>query len=247
MAVAWRWGLLRTSVGLVLLFSSFTMSSALERTAVRASEDRSGRDWAAGTTCTTSYFNTCNGWLWIWGGWHDDDRVGMLVEPCCQETSGATLVATTYHAWTGAYSGRGYTGVASIYTADANGCPQTLLANQELLVRTGDNVVLWGLPVSQPIVMVYDFRGVYGEQPIVFPTDHPAAGPTGPAACGTCYPTDRVPHSFDYGNATTVLCPGSPLDDGTCNAEWLYWAASFACHPTSVDASSWGALKNLYR
>jgi hypothetical protein len=50
-----------------------------------------------------------------------------------------------------------------------------------------------------------------------------------------------------YGNATTTLCPGEPLNDGVCDAEWLLWEAAFTCATVSVEPQSWGSVKALYR
>ncbi|MBZ0267963.1 hypothetical protein K8I85_07395, partial [bacterium] len=88
--------------------------------------------------------------------------------------------------------------------------------------------------------------GYPGPRPAAFPTDHPAAGPTGPQACDLCYPSTRTIHTFRFGNADSPLCPGSPLNDGVCDAEALYWSAQFSC-AISVEPTSWGSLKNLYR
>ena len=71
------------------------------------------------------------------------------------------------------------------------------------------------------------------------------AGPTGPEACGTCYPTTRPNHSFDYGTAGSPACPGSPFNDGICDAQ-LFWNADLAS-TASVESRSWGTIKGLSR
>jgi hypothetical protein len=224
-----------------------TPTSALEKTTARA-RDRDPGDWAAGTTCSVSYYNTCTGWIWVWGGWEPLTRLGMVVEPCCGSSEVSTLVATNLYAWNGnAPPGRGYTGIVEVSTADPNGCPGTPLASHALLPDSGDNVLLWGIPVSGPLVVQFESQSGLFPSPVEWATDHPAAGPTGPAACGLCYPSTRTIHSFHYGNATTVLCPGSPLNDGVCDAEWLLWAASFTCASVSTEATSWSAIKDMYR
>ena len=81
-------------------------------------------------------------------------------------------------------------------------------------------------------------------------TDHPAAGPTGPQACGLCFPSTRSTHTFLYGTPASPLCPGEPLNDGVCDAELLGWSVTYACvhdGPDAVEQASWGAIKNLYR
>jgi len=81
--------------------------------------------------------------------------------------------------------------------------------------------------------------------PASIATDHPAAGPTGPAACGACYPTTRVSHSFYWGNAASPLCPGSALNDGVCDAEFLIEIV--ATCTDYILPESWAAVKQLYR
>jgi hypothetical protein len=116
-----------------------------------------------------------------------------------------------------------------------------------LLPRSGANTHVWNLPVTGNVVVTVENASEYGlPNPTAWASDHPAAGPTGPAACGFCFPTSRPIHSYYYGKANTALCPGSPLDDGVCNAEWLLWAASFRC-TVSVEPQTWAGVKNLYR
>ncbi len=224
-----------------------TSALALEKSAVQMTEGRGNDGWAAGTTCSVSYYNTCTGWLWTWSGWSPTDIVGMTLDSCCPEGNNSTLVATNLYAWSGAPSNYGFTGTVTLSNADANGCPAGAISSQPLLPASGNNVQLWGVPANNQLVVTYQHANAAFADPIVWPTDHPAAGPTGPAACGTCYPTTRTLHSFYYGNATTALCPGSALDDGVCGSEWLLWAASYSCDPVSVEDSSWGSVKNLYR
>ncbi len=203
------------AVAAVLAVLAASTGDALERETVPA-PDEPDREWSAGGTCSVSYYNTCTGWIWRWTGyWEHLERVGMVVDPCCSEDRAATLVATNYYFWDGAPPERGYTGLAFVATADENGCPGTELASQLLLPRDGDNVVLWGIPITGPVVVGYELASWYGTpNPTEFVTDHPAPGPTGPAACGFCYPADRLAHSFFYGTTPSPLCPGSPLDGG---------------------------------
>jgi len=86
---------------------------------------------------------------------------------------------------------------------------------------------------------------IFGD-PMAVPTDHPAAGPTGVASCGVCFPTTRVSHTFYFGTATTPVCPGSTLADELCDAE-LFLDVSMACATTAVEADSWAKVKQLYR
>ncbi len=240
--------LLRASAFLVLFLAWLSgPSAALERTAVPLDGPGPDGDWAAGTTCTVSYFNRCTGWLWLWDGWSDGDVIGMTVDPCCGPSHSTTLIATNQYAWTGScVPGRGFTGLISIQQIDQNGCPTAVLAEQPFIPCSGDNVVPWNLSISEPFAVTVEHRTDITPLPTRWATDHPSAGPTGPQACGLCYPVDRVTHSFYFGRPQTPLCPGSPFFDPTCNAELLGWSAAFAC-PANAESRSWGTIKALYR
>jgi hypothetical protein len=41
------------------------------------------------------------------------------------------------------------------------------------------------------------------------------------------------------------ICPGSPFNDGICDAQ-LFWDIDLAC-AVSVEDTSWGKIKDLYR
>ncbi|GJM44451.1 MAG: hypothetical protein DHS20C21_12930 [Gemmatimonadota bacterium] len=235
-----------TAFVLVAMLVFATSGLALEKTNAQLTDGRGADGWNAGTTCSVSYFNTCTGWLWVWSGWAGGDVLGMCYDPCC--TNGAQLDATGTYIWTGALPGYGFTGTIEVSTADANCCPDVQLAQQVFLPVSGLNVHAWGVPASGPVVLTMTLASATGApSPVVVPSDHPAAGPTGPAAWGFCYPTPRTVHSFYYGNTNTgTICPGSALNDGVGTAEWLSWSAAFSC-PVSVEESSWGSVKNLYR
>jgi hypothetical protein len=96
------------------------------------------------------------------------------------------------------------------------------------------------------VIEISDEHGL--SNPAQFGTDRPAVGPTGPNACESCYPIDRPNHSYMYGNANSPLCPGTPFNDGVCDAE-LFWDADIFAEgiPNSTPPSSWGAIKSLFR
>jgi hypothetical protein len=222
-----------------------TSGLALEKNVAQTTDARDGSDWAAGATCSVTYANTCTGWLWVWSGWSATDIVGSVFESCCS-TSPSVLAATNLYVWTGSPSGYGFTGTVSVSDADANGCAAGLLGSAALLPVSGSNINVWNVAAAGDIVLAYQLGNSAFPDPFVVPTDHPAAGPTGPQACGFCYPSNRTIHSFYYGNANTALCPGSTLNDGICDSEWLRWAATFTC-TVSIEDNSWSAVKNLYR
>jgi len=224
--------------------ASTTSVSALEKTAARMVGEDRPRDWSAGSTCSVRYWNTCTGWVWVWSGWNPNEMFGVVHESCCPD--GGVLLQTNLFVWTAAGQvGWGFTGVLSVSNADEDGCPSgPPLASQTFFPDTGWNQYEWGTSVG-PRFVVHATLGPAWLNALSIPSDHPAAGSTGPIACGLCFSSDRPAHSFRYGTSDSPLCPGSSLDDGTCSAEFLADAV-LSC-ATPVEPTSWGSLKNLYR
>ncbi len=206
--------------------------------------DTAGDDgWASGSTCSIVYYNRCTLWSWAWNAFEDDGRFGVCADACCGPEEVGSLSATRLRIFTSAPIGWGWTGSISIMNVDANCCPTTVLASQPYLPRGPFDVVSWSQAVPSHFAVVVTTPSAYS--PATFGTDHPAAGPTGPQACGFCYPLDRVNHSYVWGTAASPTCPGSTFYDGVCDAQ-LRWDISLSCE-VSVDAGSWGSVKNLYR
>jgi hypothetical protein len=221
-----------------------TSGLALEKTAARMTDDTRPGDWNAGTTCSVAYYNTCTGWVWVWSGWGPNDVIGVCFDNCCAP-AGGVLTANWTYVWTAAPSGYGFTGTIAVSDADQNCCPTAADESQTFLPISGWNSYLWNSKFGGRFVVSVTHGPATGS-PLAYASTHPAAGPTGPAACGTCY-LPGVEHSFYYGTAASPLCPGSTLNDGSlCGAEWL-WDAQLACQPISVEESSFGSIKNLYR
>ena len=222
-------------------------ASALEKTLGRLTDDLDGwRSSTTSTNCLVDYYNICTGWVWVWSGWAPGDRIGVGFTSCCAP-KGAEVDSSFVYFETGAPSGYGFTGTIGLYAVDGNLCPTgPAIASQPLLPASGWNAVGFNPLVSVPptFAVAYTF-GTAPAPPIAIDTDHPLQGPTGPVACGTCYPSSRTPHSFWWGTASSPVCPGSVLNDGLCNAEFL-WDVSMHC-VVSVESSSWGAIKGLYR
>lgn len=219
----------------VVLFAA--PAFALERTSA-SRDDRAESERTASGTCNVIYSNVCTGWIWLWTAPNGfEDIVGVTMDPCCPA---AVLQSTTVFSWTGLPAGYGYTGEIRVHLSDANDCPADLLSVQPYLISSGFTTHLWGVPTVGQIVLVVDTaQGIWV-------TDHPAAGPTGPPASGHCYATDRATHSFYYGTDASPLCPGSTLNDGIGDAEFLDWSASFNC-TVPVTPMAWGHIKDLYR
>ena len=145
-----------------------------------------------------------------------------------------------------------------MFNADSTGClvGSTLDAQPFLPLSNWNQIdFLPAVSVGPSFAVTYTL-GSGTADPVAIASDHPAVGPTGPAACGNCYPTTRGNHSFFYGAAATPLCPGSALNDGVCDAE-LLWDAQVmygagaptdcASFPVSVQEQTWGSIKALYR
>jgi len=228
-----------------------TSAMALEKRAT--SFDGNGSDdWNAGATCRVKYYNICTGWVWCWSGFGDGGRVGLVVNSCCGAGEQAALLQSNHFLCTGAPSGYGFTGTIAVHNVDANDCPVgAAIASQPFLptpVASFHTVAWGGVPVPSEFAIVVTMSDGTGgiANPAQLGTDHPAAGPTGPAACGTCYPANRPNHSFAYGTLSSPACPGSTFNDGICNAQ-LFWDVDLLCGTVSVEESSWGSIKGLYR
>jgi hypothetical protein len=240
-----------TTFVLAAMLCLATSGMALEKKAASFDDNRSD-DWNAGATCRVNYYNICTGWVWCWSGFGDDFRLGLVVDSCCGAGEQASLLQTSHFLCTPAPSGYGFTGTIAVHNVDANNCPVGApIASQPYLpnyVTFPFSVVAWAsVPVPSKFAVVVTTAQDLFENPAAFGTDHPAAGPTGPVACGTCYPANRPNNSFGYGTAASPVCPGSTFNDGICNAQ-LFWDIDLACGgPVSVEQTSWGSIKGLYR
>ncbi|MFN8179251.1 MAG: hypothetical protein U0167_15070 [bacterium] len=229
--------------------ASIVMTAALAMTANGfALEKRSVNDtatpqgWSSASTCAIVYYNRCTLWSWAWGGFGAGDRYGVCANACCA----GSVVQTQNRVFTAAPSGYGFTGTVSVKAADANCCPTGAVLGSQPWLPTGPfDVHNWNIPVPSRFCLIYTF-GPSGEGPARIGTDHPAAGPTGPAACGYCYPTTRVNHSFYWGTANTPVCPGSTFFDGICDAQARI-DIFMTCACCAIDPQSWSHIKNFYR
>jgi hypothetical protein len=220
---------------------------ALEKSVRRFTDSERPDVWRGGTTCSLVYYNTCTDWIWVWSGWTPADRFGVAFDSCCPLSSQTSVGTTFFYIYTGVPSGYGFTGSLDVWDADANGCPTgSSLASTAWLPVTGWNSYNFlGTVVPDGTFAISYTTGATSGSPLAIATDHPDAGPTGGVACGTCYPIDRVNHTFYWGTPTTPTCPGSPLNDGVCDAQFI-WDVSVGC-AVAVEPTTWGSVKNLYR
>lgn len=226
------------------MLAAAPFAHALERQA-RVFDHELGDEWNAGATCAVQYFNTCTGWIWCWDFSASGARAGTVFE-ACGDGGAHQLISTSAYFCTGVPCGRGFTGSIAFYAADANGCPAGQpIAKQAFCPPTGWSTKVWNIEVPSPFVMILEASSSHPFTVFNPASDHPSAGATGPAACGTCYPSDRPTRSFDFGTAAAPLCPPEPLDDGICNAELLL-VASFAS-TVQADPSSWSKIKTLFK
>ena len=241
-------------VSLIVLFAVFP-SSALEKRSV-AIDGVDLDSWNAGISCRLQYYNICTGWVWCWSGFGEGSKIGQVFDSsvCGPPGEISVLLQSIHFLCSGAPSGYGFTGTIAVYSVDANNCPVGApIVSQPYLpayVTFPFSTVAWGgVPIPNKFAIVVTTSDDLGiSNPAQFGTDHPAAGPTGPVACGTCFPANRPIRSYSYGSVDSPICPGSLFNDGICNAE-LFWIADviYIFDDISVESKSWGAIKGLYR
>jgi hypothetical protein len=233
---------------------------ALEKKAVRYDADGSD-DWNAGATCVTAYYNICTGWVWVFG--FDDatvvndlSQIGVAATNCCGSGEVSSLLQTRIRYWSGSPSGYGFTGTIATFAADVNGCPVGAAIESQAFLPpyvpggnafytqnwSGTNV----LPNAHVVAVTFPGDTAPGGiNPLGFGTDFGTVGPTGPDACGTCFPTGRQSHTYLWQDSGGSYCPGLTFLSQSCEVE-LLWDLSYACN-VSVEESSWGSIKGLYR
>lgn len=219
-------------------------AAALERTAVRI-DDLSHESWSAGQSCTVRYYNDCTGWVWVWSGWDPGEQFGTVFHSCCSQ---AVLQLTNYLTFDAWASGWGPIGTVQLFDVQGGECPTGPPIASQLWVppeTDGWHTIYWNVEVPQDFLLRITPGSFSGfSNPTAFGSDHPLAGPSGPAACGTCFPPGRMVHSYYYG-IQGQYCPGITLNDGLCDIEWCLEAV-MNC-PVATEGQSWGQIKTLYR
>src|SRR5688572_21555407 len=101
-----------------LAFLSATRAFSLEKQPSLFDDDRAGA-WIAGSSCLISYFNICNGWIWCWSGFSTDERIGLIVDSCCENS---TLLETALYVCSTAGPTYSTSGTISAHQVDASDC-----------------------------------------------------------------------------------------------------------------------------
>lgn len=180
--------------------------------------------------------------MWTLTGLALNARCGLLVDvptfPCA-------LASTWHYAHVGAPGGWGFTGSLDVRVVDESECLAGIpLQTQPFLPVTGWLQVSWDQLVPSRFALVA--TASRPNRPWYLALDHPAAGPDGVPACGSCYPASRVNRSFFWGTPTNPLCPPRALFfDGVCDAQ-LVWGLAFSAID-AVEPLTWGRIKTLYR
>jgi hypothetical protein len=216
-------------------------SLALEKVSRRAMD---ADHWSASTTGTIRYYNNCTGWVWVWSGWSSGETTGVRYDA---RFSFCLLNVSWALTFSGAPAGYGFTGTIAV--RGGHTCAAPVLLSQPYLppVTSSWNATVWGgLPVPEQFLLDITWAAPAGfSNGTGLASDHPFAGPTGPAACGLCFPSDRVSQSRYFG-AGGAYCPsGTTLSDGLCDVEFM-----IDVNPKCVDIvvdDSWGRVKSLYR
>jgi hypothetical protein len=177
--------------------------------------------------------------------WEPDAQVGV----CFDSPGDGAILTTSWHFELvgGVVPGYAFSATIDVYAADSDRCPVGApLASQVAYYDWYWSQYVWNIPVPASFVLAvtwHEWPPVYENHYVR--TDMPAPGPTGPPACGTCYPTTREAHSFVYHDGVEEHRPGLTFFDGVCDAE-LMWHAQFSVG-VGVQELSWGRVKSLYR
>jgi len=243
-------------VSLASLLLTVSAARGLERTERAWDDLERSTAWRYECTATISYYNFCTGWIWVWTELEPSAVLGVHYSrswhelPYCDWIQNGFLYSTWLYTNPGAPTGYGFTGTAEVRAATADGClvgPPG--ASQPFLPVAGWQLQTWDVDVPLEFAVTYTLGATPGN-PVGFVTDHPDAGPTGPPALGTCYPADRENHSFRYGTVSAPRCPGEPFLDALGAAQLLHDTEGSVHEwypPVSVEATTWGRVKGMYR
>jgi hypothetical protein len=188
-------------------------------------------------TCSIAYYELCSGWIWTWSGYQVQYAVVFDLPNDCGKQAGQLCTNTGFW-WYWRYTNPGYQipVTYSLYAADSAlcrvGAPIGTLPDQDPIERwnaypglgstTSDFVAIVAISASFPMVATDNT------------TKNQAIG---------CAPIPTAVHSV---LGFVSYCPPTAMEDGLgpCN---LLVDGEFYCAATTVELSSWGAIKTLFR
>ncbi len=236
-------------VALVAVFAAASVASALEKAPARWTGSESNDEWRGASTCSLAYYNLCAGWIWIYSGFGDGENFGTHFTSCCTSGEATNLLQLDLYFYTAAPASYGFTGSLEVYAADATPCPTgAAVMTQAHLPASGWNSFDYsgggGVAVPSDFIVLYTVADGLG---LGNPTGIAADNPTENANALCDSPGARTPHSYFWGTTLGPACPGSTMGDPnpSYDAEWL--AAAVVECVVSVEESSWGEVKALYR
>jgi hypothetical protein len=193
-----------------------------------------------GDCANLSYYNLCSGYIWVYSGLTlAGEAVGTaFVDSCVRPGNSIDKAITYFRATAPGYNQT--VDVAIDVDTDANGCPDRVLAIDLNL----DPGLRWNCSNFGNVCIPDDAAGL-----IVRTLHHGGTGPswaTDADPFGECDP-DGSDHSYYYGINLSACVPwrfGSPTGRGD---NFLYWLIVDSGCLTSTEATSWGAIKGLFR
>jgi hypothetical protein len=212
-------------------------------------ESRDPSPWGSTDYCTLSYYNTCTGWIYVWGGWSVSDVVGVAFDPASCPPK-ADECATLLGAWfyfRNTYPTYGYT--AAVGCATQGSVPShlgavTYLSDPQEWIERWNWVDLANCHVGGGGVAIIHFTAT---GPLSMATEAlPLSCGGGSKICQTC---PQPANSYYYGSLATGNFSGSSFYAGVYNpsATDILMDIVVACvGPTAVESSSWGNLKAMY-
>lgn len=194
-----------------------------------------------GSAANYRWYNVCSGYIWIWASWCQGEGVGVLFGgPAQPEVRGENTVKRAITYFRNVYPNYGENIDIHIDTdPEGDGCPNALLAS-ELNLQPG---LRWNcsefntmIPCGVDYVVLRTVHS--GGYTPTFPTDGPFSDQCAP---------DSPARSFYYGiNGESCVPWRGP---GGRSDNFLYWLIVDSGQPcvNSVESTSWGRIKGLFR
>lgn len=229
---------LALACSLLLLFVSASFSDTPRREAMQEPVIGHGSGGATGF-CSVAYYDYCSGWIWVYSAsYYTGSGIVFDLPADCGKEPGAECVNTHFWwYWRFTLPNRTFVDYR-VYEVDSSNCL-----------------------VGEPLYELLNFspweRWNHHEGFGAFTADRIAivAGTDGPrmasdnnlanqaAGCGEI---PAFPRGFRFEEDGGALCPPAPMADPLGPVDLLV-EAGFDCQTTSIEPSSWGAVKGLFR